>query len=196
MSLRRCNQVLLRQFSLAIRSAWAEQLQEQQLRTVSSTSFLLSSSLQQSPEDNLFVGAYTPVTRQLWQDRLRLAQLQPATAAGATAAKQDADAPRPPKQTVIRYPFTTDRVLLELVSVSSQRVVQLLELMVCQQYNTYKYKFRHSCTRTIWCASSTGPPGSHCQSLFVAVLPHTPSNSYSSGRCLSSMGQLPDAQHA
>jgi hypothetical protein len=104
-----------------IRSAWAEQLQEQQLRALSSTSSLLSSSLQQSPEDNLFVGAYTPVTRQLWQDRLKLAQQQPAAeaaaAAGATAAKQDAGAPRPPKQTLIKYPFTTDMVLLELVSV-------------------------------------------------------------------------------
>ena len=75
--------------------------------------------LQQTPEENLFVGAYTPVTRQLWQDRLRLAQQQgskqTSAAAGATQL-QDAEQPRAPKQTVIRYPFTTDRVLLELVS--------------------------------------------------------------------------------
>jgi hypothetical protein len=69
-----------------------------------------------------FIGAYTPVTRQLWQDRLRLAQQHSRQAAGADAAQAAADAaaavlaPRPPKATVIQYPFTTDKVLLELVS--------------------------------------------------------------------------------
>lgn len=73
------------------------------------------STLQQTPDDSLFVGAYTPVTRQLWQDRLKLAQhKQPAGTAAAPAAVASVQ-PRAPKPTVIEYPFTTDRVLLELV---------------------------------------------------------------------------------
>jgi hypothetical protein len=52
------------------------------------------------------------VTRQLWQDRLKLAHQQPTSPTAAKSATE----PRPPKQTVIKYPFTTDRVVLELVS--------------------------------------------------------------------------------
>lgn len=70
------------------------------------------STLQQTPDDSLFVGAYTPVTRQLWQDRLKLAQHKQPAGAAAVASVQ----PRAPKPTVIEYPFTKDRVLLELVS--------------------------------------------------------------------------------
>lgn len=87
---------------------------DQLSRAAFSTSAASSTSLQQTPEDSLFVGAYTPVTKQLWQDRLKMAQQQSADP-GAAAAK-DAMEARPPKQTVVKYPFTTDRVLLELVS--------------------------------------------------------------------------------
>lgn len=79
-----------------------------------STAAPLQDSIQQSPEDSQFVGAFTPVTRQLWQERLKLVH-QHISAPAQTAAQ--AMAARPPKQTVISYPFTTDKVLLELVSV-------------------------------------------------------------------------------
>lgn len=74
----------------------------------------LLSTLQQTPDDSLFVGAYTPVTRQLWQDRLKLAQHKQPAGAAAPAPAAASPQPRPPKTTVIEYPFTSDRVLLEL----------------------------------------------------------------------------------
>jgi hypothetical protein len=107
MSLRRLVQVLHSNCLPALRVV-ADQLNRAAFSTSAPTS-----ALQQSPEDSLFVGAYTPVTKQLWQDRLKLAQQQ---SAAQGAAAQDALAARPPKQTVVKYPFTTDRVLLELVS--------------------------------------------------------------------------------
>jgi len=99
--------------------------QQQHLMTSTPFSSDTSTTIQQNPEDSMFIGAYTPVTRQLWQNRLKLAQqqqgVQPgaagSAAAGATQQVQDALEARPPKRTVINYPFSTDRVLLELVSV-------------------------------------------------------------------------------
>jgi hypothetical protein len=107
MSLRRLVQVLHSNCLPALRVV-ADQLSKASLSTSAP-----SRTLQQSPEDSLFVGAYTPVTKQLWQDRLKLAQQQ---STAQVAAAQDALAARAPKQTVVKYPFTTDRVLLELVS--------------------------------------------------------------------------------
>lgn len=106
MSLRRLSRQLLASNCLPALFTVAEQLTARRP---------FSTSLQQTPEDGLFVGAYTPVTRQLWQDRLKLAQQQQQHQQPAAAA-QDALQARPPKQTVVEYPFTTDRVLLELVS--------------------------------------------------------------------------------
>lgn len=117
MSLSRLSRALRIGCLPVLRSVAQQQQQQyqlvQQLRLVTNCSSLLSNTLQQNHEDSLFVGAYTPVTRQLWQDRLKLAQQRPDAAAGAAA--QDVAAPRPPKQTVIKYPFTSDKVLLELV---------------------------------------------------------------------------------
>eukprot|EP00877_Chromochloris_zofingiensis_P012664 jgi/Chrzof1/7651/Cz02g31190.t1 len=68
-------------------------------------------------------GAYTPVTKQLWAQRLSWEQTveQPAVSAtdttNATAATQGADAsmtPRPPKKFTVTYPFTTDHTLHEM----------------------------------------------------------------------------------
>lgn len=62
--------------------------------------------------DHTFVGAYTPVTKQLWLDRLRMAQQQQQheqPPAGEAAVG------RKPQVTRVDYPFTKDRFLLEMV---------------------------------------------------------------------------------
>ncbi|KAF6250835.1 HotDog domain-containing protein [Scenedesmus sp. NREL 46B-D3] len=64
-----------------------------------------------SGDDHRFVGAYTPVTKQLWLDRLKRAEQQQHQAAAGSAGQPAA---RPPQVTRVEYPFTEDRFLLEM----------------------------------------------------------------------------------
>lgn len=62
------------------------------------------------------MGAYTPVTRGLWQERLRRAREGVAAGGSAAAAAAASSvARRPPQRTVISYPFSSDKFLLEMV---------------------------------------------------------------------------------
>lgn len=85
----------------------------------SSTALGPSSSVS-SPfsEEHHFVGAYTPVTKRLWQERLRMPKHQQ-----QTEQDQSADASnitKQPQVTVVEYPFTTDKFLLEMVRPDTQ----------------------------------------------------------------------------
>lgn len=65
-------------------------------------------------DDHEFVGAYTPVTKRLWQERLRMAKQKQQEEAGV--AVDAADVSKAPHITVVDYPFTTDNFLLEMAS--------------------------------------------------------------------------------
>jgi hypothetical protein len=96
-------------------SALRQQIQQQLAQALhsSSASSVGSSS---SGDDHKFVGAYTPVTKQLWLDRLRKAQEQQQAAAGVPLGTDAQAAAKPPQVTRVEYPFTKDKFLLEMVS--------------------------------------------------------------------------------
>lgn len=80
-------------------------------------------------EDHEFVGAYTPVTKRLWQERLRMAKERQHESAGH--AVDAATISRPPQVTTVEYHFTTDNFLLEMVSCTRFSRL-LLVLSICQ----------------------------------------------------------------
>jgi hypothetical protein len=80
--------------------------------TASSYATLTASPSLGEPETD-FIGAYTPVTRQLWQERLRLARLPPQQ---HLQQQLRPETPRPPQAAVIKYQFSNDKYLLEMVS--------------------------------------------------------------------------------
>jgi hypothetical protein len=96
------------------------QQQGQAFHLCSPSSFANSNS----GDEHKFVGAYTPVTKQLWLDRLKKAeQQQHQAAAGEPASNASADgqpAAKPPQVTKVEYPFKKDKFLLEMVSVRLQ----------------------------------------------------------------------------
>jgi hypothetical protein len=100
---------------LLVSSTYSALIQQQQvakeLHTSSPSSLASSFS-----DDHQFVGAYTPVTKQLWLDRLKKAeQQQHQAAAGPSAGTAEQQAAKPPKVTMVEYPFTKDKFLLEMV---------------------------------------------------------------------------------
>lgn len=94
-----------------------QQIQQQGQAFHSSSSSSIDSS--SSEDDHKFVGAYTPVTKQLWLDRLRKAEQQQHQAAGAAAGvlagtEVQPAAAKAPQVTRVDYPFTKDKFLLEM----------------------------------------------------------------------------------
>jgi hypothetical protein len=93
-----------------------QQTQQQQLAKELHTCSPSSLASSNFSDDHKFVGAYTPVTKQLWLDRLKKAeQQQHQAAAGAFAGAAEQAAAKPPQLTRVEYPFTKDKFLLEMV---------------------------------------------------------------------------------
>ncbi len=65
----------------------------------------------------LFVGGYTPITRQLWLERTSAARQAGAGPVTFALASPTTEA-RPPKPIAVTYQFSTDKVLQEMVSQS------------------------------------------------------------------------------
>jgi hypothetical protein len=68
----------------------------------------------------LFVGAYTAVTKSLWQERLKKRGTTPVNAALPPIVDKH------PELTSVEYPFTTDRDFLEMVCFSLSATLALL----------------------------------------------------------------------
>ncbi|KAI8462884.1 MAG: HotDog domain-containing protein [Monoraphidium minutum] len=67
-----------------------------------------------APQQDRYIGAYTPVTKRLWAERLQWhTRGEAAQAPGAPAPAGAAPGPRPPEATGVVYPFTADEGLVE-----------------------------------------------------------------------------------
>jgi hypothetical protein len=101
------------------------------------------------------IGIYTPVTKQLWQERLRLAaKHQPRP--GAAPPAVGPPAPRAPAQTAISYPFTSDRMLLELYR-SPWGYLRIGRLLEDLDSLAGSIAFSHWCVCVCVCVRACGP---------------------------------------
>jgi hypothetical protein len=138
-------------------------------------SYPYSSSAPESHEN--FIGAYTPVTKKLWEERFAWSDSKQKQhtqqQVSSNSSKSDASSSsKPPEVTQVSYAFTTNHTLVELVSQLDEIGVQAacaLAWVMCILHGDTGVCTLHSTTTTTPAAVSSPLPPTHWLSLPAAV---------------------------